>query len=83
MCAADPRPPISQPTIDWCLYIQIFLNPLLWGQGVGSVSYPGPSMYPIMSLKKTYILLYTYVTYYGINWINILVFVKLQLFVKL
>ena len=32
----------------------------VWGQGVDSVSYPGPSIHPIMSLK-IYILLYIYV----------------------
>ena len=32
----------------------------IWGQGVDSVSYPGPSIHPIMSLK-IYILLYIYV----------------------
>ena len=37
-----------------------------WGQGVDSVSYPGPSIHPIMSLKN-YILLYIYATYYGMN----------------
>ena len=34
------------------------------GEGVDSVSYPGPSIHPIMSLK-IYILLYIY--YYGMN----------------
>ena len=74
ICASDPRPPTSQLTTNWsvCIYIQLFLNPFSWGQGVDSVSYPGPSIHPIMSLKM-YILLYIYVTYYGMNWIHIFV----------
>ena len=62
ICASDPRPPASQLTTNWsvCIYIQLFLNPFPWGQGVDSVSYPGPSIHPIMSLK-IYILLYIYV----------------------
>ena len=46
--------------------IVIGMGIVYWGQGVDSVSNPGPSIHPIMSLK-IYILLYTYVTYYGIN----------------
>ena len=67
--------PTHQPTDHQlkCLYIQLFRNPFPWGQGIDSVNYPGPSIHPIMSLKM-YILLYTYVTYYGINLINICVF---------
>ena len=49
-------------------YIDLYLTKFSqWGQGVDSVSYPGPSIHPIMSLQ-IYILLYIYVTYYGMNW---------------
>ena len=50
-----------------CMYCLAFVIPLgililLWGQGVDSVSYPGPSIHPIMSeALKMYILLYIYV----------------------
>ena len=47
--------------LDINLYIDFIIYILgLWGQGVDSVSYPGPSIHPIMSLK-IYILLYIYV----------------------
>ena len=40
--------------------LTLLVTGLVWGQGVDSVSYPGPSIHPIMSLK-IYILLYIYV----------------------
>ena len=46
--------PTHQPTdhqLKFLLFIQLFLNPFPWGQGVDSVIYPGPSIHPIMSLQ--------------------------------
>ena len=77
--------PTHQPTDQQlkCLYIySTIYKHISMGQGVDSVSYPGPYplIHPFMSLKM-YILLYTYVTYYGMNWINIFVFVYHIIFI--
>ena len=45
------HPPANWPPTKVFVFIQLFLNPFPWGQGVDSVSYPGPSIHPIMSLK--------------------------------
>ena len=45
------HPPANRPQRRFLFFIQLFLNPFPWGQGVDRACYPGPSIHPIISLK--------------------------------